>query len=79
MVKSIMLLEGSIFVAGSVPFNGYVMECDMFSDSAESEDYARNSSNNDEVYVVPAFTGLGAPYWDSDADRICIWINTRDN
>lgn len=39
----------------------------MIEDSAESEALARQSTNNDEVYVVPAFTGLGAPYWDSNA------------
>ncbi|TLQ41546.1 glycerol kinase GlpK [Ruoffia tabacinasalis] len=59
-------LEGSIFIAGSA-IQWLRDGMRMFSDSVESEDYARNSSNNDEVYVVPAFTGLGAPYWDSDA------------
>ena len=40
---------------------------EMIETSAESEELALNSTNNDEVYVVPAFTGLGAPYWDSNA------------
>ena len=39
----------------------------MVENSPESEKYARDSHNNDEVYVVPAFTGLGAPYWNQNA------------
>ena len=59
-------LEGSIFVAGSsVQWLRDGLE--MIETSAESEELALNSTNNDEVYVVPAFTGLGAPYWDSNA------------
>lgn len=59
-------LEGSIFVAGSA-LQWIRDGLDMIDDSAESEDLANESENNDEVYVVPAFTGLGAPYWNSDA------------
>lgn len=59
-------LEGSIFVAGSA-IQWIRDGLDMIDDSAESEDLANESDNNDEVYVVPAFTGLGAPYWNSDA------------
>ena len=39
----------------------------MIDNSKESEAAALASNNNDEVYVVPAFVGLGAPYWDQDA------------
>lgn len=59
-------IEGSIFVAGSA-IQWIRDGLDMIDDSAESEDLAKASDNNDEVYVVPAFTGLGAPYWNSDA------------
>lgn len=59
-------LEGSIFIAGS-SIQWLRDGLRMIEDSAESEALARRSTNNDEVYVVPAFTGLGAPYWDSDA------------
>lgn len=59
-------LEGSIFIAGS-SIQWLRDGLRMIEDSAESEALARSSTNNDEVYVVPAFTGLGAPYWDSDA------------
>ena len=59
-------LEGSIFIAGS-SIQWLRDGLRMIEDSADSEALARRSTNNDEVYVVPAFTGLGAPYWDSDA------------
>lgn len=39
----------------------------MFRDSPQSEDYATRVDTTDNVYVVPAFTGLGAPHWDQDA------------
>ena len=59
-------LEGSIFIAGSaVQWLRDSMR--MVTTSPESEELARKSTSNDEVYVVPAFTGLGAPYWNSDA------------
>lgn len=59
-------LEGSIFIAGS-SIQWLRDGLKMINDSAESEELSRRSTNNDEVYVVPAFTGLGAPYWDSNA------------
>lgn len=59
-------LEGSIFVAGSA-IQWLRDGLDMFNDSAETEQLAYESKNEDEVYIVPAFTGLGAPYWNSAA------------
>ncbi|MHC5217877.1 glycerol kinase GlpK [Enterococcus sp. LJL128] len=59
-------LEGSIFVAGSA-VQWLRDGLKMIQTAAESEAVANASANNNEVYVVPAFTGLGAPYWDSDA------------
>ena len=59
-------LEGSIFVAGSA-IQWIRDGLEMIEESAESYDLARASQNQNEVYVVPAFTGLGAPYWDPDA------------
>ncbi|TGD24460.1 glycerol kinase [Companilactobacillus suantsaicola] len=59
-------LEGSIFVAGSAI--QWLRDAMNLVDSApESEAAALSSKDQDEVYVVPAFTGLGAPYWDADA------------
>ncbi len=58
-------LEGSIFVAGSA-IQWLRDGLRMFRYSPESEEYARRVDSTDGVYVVPAFVGLGAPYWDSD-------------
>lgn len=58
-------LEGSIFVAGSA-VQWLRDGLRMFRDSADSEQYAARVDSTDGVYVVPAFVGLGAPYWDSD-------------
>ena len=59
-------LEGSIFVAGSA-IQWLRDEMRMFQDSPESEEYAKRVDTTDNVYVVPAFVGLGAPHWDQDA------------
>ncbi|RFB18477.1 glycerol kinase [Bacillus sp. HNG] len=58
-------LEGSIFVAGSA-IQWLRDGLRMFKDAKESERYAQKVESTDGVYVVPAFVGLGAPYWDSD-------------
>lgn len=59
-------LEGSIFVAGSA-IQWLRDGMQLVETAPESEKLALSSKNNNEVYVVPAFTGLGAPYWDSAA------------
>lgn len=59
-------LEGSIFVAGSA-IQWLRDGMQLFKKASDSEAAALASQNENEVYVVPAFTGLGAPYWDSDA------------
>ncbi|MGN1401270.1 MAG: glycerol kinase GlpK [Bacillus sp. (in: firmicutes)] len=59
-------LEGSIFVAGSA-IQWLRDGLRMFNDAADSEAYCRRVGSTDGVYVVPAFVGLGTPYWDSDA------------
>ena len=56
-------LEGSAFVGGAV-IQWLRDELRLFSDSSDAEYYARKVSDNGGVYLVPAFTGLGAPYWD---------------
>lgn len=58
-------LEGSIFVAGSA-IQWLRDGLRMFKDAKDSEGYARKVESTDGVYVVPAFVGLGTPYWDSD-------------
>ena len=59
-------LEGSIFVAGSA-IQWLRDGLRMIETSPQSEELAAKAKGDNEVYVVPAFTGLGAPYWDSDA------------
>ena len=59
-------LEGSIFVSGSA-IQWLRDSLKMIKTAADSEKAARQSKSENEVYVVPAFTGLGAPYWDSEA------------
>ncbi|AWB45802.1 glycerol kinase [Paenibacillus sp. CAA11] len=58
-------LEGSIFVAGSA-IQWLRDGLRMIRDAKESERYAKRVTSADGVYVVPAFVGLGSPYWDSE-------------
>ncbi|CAH0220376.1 Glycerol kinase [Peribacillus sp. Bi96] len=58
-------LEGSIFVAGSA-IQWLRDGLKLLQDSKDSEKYAMRVTSADGVYVVPAFVGLGTPYWDSD-------------
>jgi glycerol kinase len=58
-------LEGSIFVAGSA-IQWLRDGLRMLKDARDSESYAEKVKSTDGVYVVPAFVGLGTPYWDSD-------------
>lgn len=59
-------LEGSIFVAGSA-IQWLRDGLRMIDNAPASEGYASKVDSTDGVYVVPAFVGLGTPYWDSDA------------
>jgi len=59
-------LEGSIFVAGSA-VQWLRDELKIINDAAETDAIAREIEGNDGVYLVPAFVGLGAPYWDANA------------
>ena len=59
-------LEGSVFVGGAV-IQWLRDEMRLINDSRDSEYFASKVPDSGGVYVVPAFTGLGAPYWDSSA------------
>ena len=59
-------LEGSVFIAGAA-VQWLRDELGIIADAAESEALAQQVEDNEGVYLVPAFAGLGAPYWDSDA------------
>ncbi|NRY60294.1 glycerol kinase [Clostridium beijerinckii] len=56
-------LEGSVFVGGAV-IQWIRDELKLVTDAADTEYFAQKVEDNGGVYVVPAFTGLGAPYWD---------------
>ena len=56
-------LEGSVFVGGAV-IQWLRDEMRFFTESRDAEYYAQKVADNGGVYLVPAFTGLGAPYWD---------------
>ncbi len=58
-------LEGSIFVTGAAI--EWLSDVELIEDPAETESLARSVDSTDDVYLVPAFTGLGAPHWDGRA------------
>jgi len=66
-------LEGSVFIAGAV-IQWLRDQMGLLADSAESESLARSVPDTGGVYMVPAFVGLGAPYWDSDARGTVVGI-----
>lgn len=62
-------LEGSVFIAGAA-IQWLRDELKIIDSAPESEKYATSVLDNGGVYVVPAFAGLGAPYWNQDARGI---------
>lgn len=60
------ILEGNINYTGAV-ITWLQERMGMISSPAEAEILARRANQEDQVYLIPAFTGLGAPYWDSNA------------
>ena len=68
-------LEGSVFVAGAL-VQWLRDELGLVETAAETEAVAKSVPDTGGVYVVPAFTGLGAPYWDAEA-RGAIYGLTR--
>lgn len=71
-------LEGSVFVAGSA-MQWLRDEMGLIKVAAESEAIARNTGVVSDVYVVPAFTGLGAPYWDPYARGAILGLTRGTN
>jgi glycerol kinase len=70
-------LEGSIFNAGTV-VQWLRDQMKLIASAAESSDVAASVASSEGVYCVPAFTGLGAPWWDPDARGALIGL-TRDS
>ena len=70
-------LEGSIFIAGAA-VQWLRDGLRLISKSADVETLARNAKDSHGVYMVPAFVGLGAPYWDAEARGAILGL-TRDS
>ena len=71
--KAEYALEGSVFVAGaSIQWLRDQMR--MIDNASDSEDVASKVSDSGGVYVVPAFTGMGAPYWKQEARGTVVGI-----
>ena len=56
-------LEGSVFMGGAI-IQWLRDEMELITDAKDSEYFAQKVKDNGGVYIVPAFVGLGAPYWD---------------
>lgn len=67
--RPIYALEGSVFIAGAL-MQWFRDQLGLIKTSAQSEDAARAVKDAQGVYIVPAFVGLGAPYWNSNARGI---------
>ncbi len=66
-------LEGSVFIAGAV-IQWLRDEMRFFTESRDAEYYAQKVEDTGGVYIVPAFTGIGAPYWDMYARGTIVGI-----
>ena len=66
-------LEGSVFVAGAA-IQWLRDQMHLVDSAAESEDVASKVPDTNGVYVVPAFTGMGAPYWKQDARGMVVGV-----
>lgn len=71
-------LEGSIFVSGSV-MKWMRDELHLFENVADTEEMAINAGTTAGVYVIPAFVGLGAPYWDDKAKASIVGLSLGTN
>ncbi|MEZ5903040.1 MAG: FGGY-family carbohydrate kinase, partial [Alphaproteobacteria bacterium] len=71
-------IEGSIFVAGAA-VQWLRDNLGLFKNAAESEMLATSVPDNNDVYFVPAFTGLGAPYWQPDAKAAITGLSRESN
>ena len=74
--KTTYAMEGSIFIAGA-GVQWLRDKLRFFNKASETEKIVKSLENNRGVYLVPAFTGLGAPYWDANARGVLSGL-TRD-
>ena len=71
-------LEGSVFIGGAV-MQWLRDEMGLIEHVGESETIAREAASNAGVYVVPAFTGLGAPHWEADVRGAIVGLTRGAN
>lgn len=76
--KTTYALEGSIFNAGTV-VNWLIDDLKILASNKESSEISYNIQETDGVYFVPAFTGMGAPYWNSEARGVICGITRATN
>jgi len=76
--KPVYALEGSVFMGGAV-IQWLRDELQLLKYAADSEKMAQSVKDNNDVVIVPAFTGLGAPYWDMDARGIITGLTRGSN
>ena len=74
--KATYALEGSIFIAGAV-VQWLRDSLNIIKNANETQGIVESMDSNSNVFLVPAFTGLGCPYWDADA-RGALYGITRD-
>ena len=71
-------LEGSVFIGGAV-MQWLRDEMGLIEHVGESETIAREAASNAGVYIVPAFTGLGAPHWEADVRGAIVGLTRGAN
>lgn len=76
--KAQYALEGSVFMAGSI-VQWLRDEMKIITRAEDMDELAKQISNNEGVYLVPAFVGLGAPYWKSDAKGVLSGMHLGTN
>ena len=75
--KNTYALEGSIFIAGA-GIQWLRDKIKLINNAYETEQIVKSTKSNNEVYIVPAFSGIGAPYWRPDARGLITGL-TRDS
>ena len=76
--KNTYALEGSIFIAGA-GVQWLRDKLKLINNAKETEKIVNSQKNNDGIYIVPAFTGLGAPYWSPDSRGIITGLTRNTN
>jgi glycerol kinase len=76
--QPVYVLEGAVFIAGAV-IQWLRDELKMVKDSSSTEKMISGLKDTNGVYLVPAFVGLGAPYWNSDARGIITGLTRGAN